>query len=128
MVTKDRTPAVQYLFEASDQAFEAGDNKLGSLKLWETTECALSIVAEIRGWPCQSIGDHFDILERLVAENDQDYDVDLLGSTYQVAGYFRNNADYNFMEDYLIRGARPLVRQFVDGLLALRGNRHHGGA
>ena len=121
MVTKDRTPVIQALFAASDRAFDAGDNKLGSLKLWEAAECALSIVAESRGWPCQTVADHFNILERLAAENGENDDVDLLGSTYQAAGYFRNNADYDFMEDYVIRGGRPLVRQFVDGLLDIAG-------
>lgn len=117
MATKDRTQIVQTLLEASDRAFEAGNNKLGSLKLWEAAECALSIVADGRGWPCQTVEDHFYILEQLKAENGKGDDIDLLGSTYQTAGYFRNNADHDFMEDYVVKGGRPLVHQFVDGLL-----------
>lgn len=117
MVTKDRTQAVQALLQASDQAFDAGDSKLGSLKLWEAAECALSIVADGRGWPCQTVEDHFAILKQLNAESKKSNDTDLLGSTYQTAGYFRNNAEYDFMEDYVVRRGRPLVRQFVDGLL-----------
>ncbi len=117
MVTKERTQAIEALFEASDRAFDAGDNKLGSLKLWEAAECALSIAADERGWRCQTVEDHFYILKQLKSESGQRDDVDLLDSTYQTAGYFRNNADYDFMEDYVIRGGRPLVRQFVDGLL-----------
>lgn len=117
MLTKDRIQVIQALFEASDHAFDAGDNKLGSLKLWEAAEGALSIVADGRGWPCQTVEDHFEILKQLNAESNKSNDVDLLGSTYQTAGYFRNNADYDFMEDYVVRRGRPLVRQFVDGLL-----------
>ena len=117
MVTKVRTQAIEALFEASDRAFDSGDNKLGSLKLWEAAECALSIAADERGWRCQTVEDHFYILKQLKSESGQMDDVDLLGSTYQTAGYFRNNADYDFMEDYVVRGGRPLVRQFVDGLL-----------
>ena len=118
MLTKERIRVIDALFEASDQAFDAGDNKLGSLKLWAAAECALSIVAESRDWQCQTIGDHFDILKRLAAERGDADDLDLV-SAYSVAGYFRNNADYNFMEDYVLKGARPSVRRFVSELLSL---------
>ena len=119
MVTKERTQTIQSLLEASDRAFDAGDNKLGSLKLWEAAECALSVAADERGWRCQTVEDHFYILQQLKAESRERDDIDLLGSAYQTAGYFRNNADYDFMDDYVIRGGRPLVRQFVDELLSI---------
>ena len=45
MLTKDRANLIESLFKASDHAFEAGGNRLGSLKLWESAESALSAVA-----------------------------------------------------------------------------------
>ena len=118
MVTKDRTQAIQALFEASNQAFDAGDNKLGSLQLWQAAESALSIVAESRRLPCRTEDDHFDLIDLLDNENGNVTEPDLI-SGYLVAEYYRNNADYDFMEDYVIRGGIPLMRHFVDRLLVI---------
>ena len=124
MVTKERTQAIEALFEASDQAFDAGDNKLGSLKLWEAAECALAIVADGRGWPCQTEDDHFDLLELLMAETGRGEDIydgyDLI-SGYLVAGYVQNNAGYDFMEGYELEGSRHSVRHFINELLPFAG-------
>lgn len=124
MVTKDRTRAIQDSLEASDQAFDAGDNQLGSLKLWEAAECALSIVADGRGQPCQTENDHFDLLELLMAETGRREDIydgyDLI-SGYLVAGYVQNNADYDFMEGYELEGSRHSVRHFINELLTFAG-------
>lgn len=46
-------------------AFAMGDNQQGCAKIWAAAEFALSVVAESRGWPCQTESDHFDLLERL---------------------------------------------------------------
>ena len=120
MVTKDRTHAIEALLKASDRAFEAGDTKLGSLKLWEAAECALSIVGESRGLPYSTEDDHFDLLELLMAETgrrDDIYDSYDLISGYLVAGYIQNNADFDFMEGYELEGSRRSVRQFINELL-----------
>ena len=124
MVTKDRTLVIQDLLEASDRAFDAGDNQLGSLKLWEAAECTLSIVAESRDPPWRSEDDHFDLLELLMAETGRREDIydgyDLI-SGYLVAGYIQNNSDYDFMEGYELEGSRNSVRQFINELLPFAG-------
>lgn len=111
--------ALQTLFTQSDDAFAAGDNKMGSSKLWEAAESALSIVAAKRGWPCETVDDHFSIMGRLGIQDRDDVSVDLVRSGYLAARQFRYNADHEFMVDYVIRGARPLVSQFVFALLGV---------
>ena len=120
MLTTDRAELIENLFVASDRAFDDGNNKLGSLKLWEAAECALSAVAESRGMPSATEDDHFDLLEFLMAEIGRRVDVydgyDLI-SGYLVAGFVQNNIEYDFMEDYLLESSRRSVRRFVKELL-----------
>ena len=120
MLTKDRVQVIEALFKDADLAFDDGNDKIGSLKLWEATECALSIVAESRNLPCLTEDDCFNLLHRLQAETGKYEDPDIV-SAYLVAGYHRDNAEYGFMEDYVVRGTRPSVRCLVDELLSLAG-------
>ena len=127
MATRGRTHAISALLEASNRAFEAGDNKLGSLKLWEAAQCALSIVGESRGLPYSTEDDHFDLLELLMAETgrrDDIYDGYDLISGYLTAGFIQNNVEYDFMEDYLLESSRRSVRRFVKELLPFARNPH----
>ena len=124
MMTKDHPLAIQAFLQASDRAFDAGDNTIGSLKLWEAAECALSMAAAKLGRPCQTEDDHFDLLELLMAESgtreDRNDGYDLV-SGYLVAGYFQNNADYDFMEGYELEGSRHSARRFIDELVSFAG-------
>ena len=124
MLTQNRTQVIENLFNESDRAFAAGDSKLGSLKLWEATATALTMVGQSRGLPCQTEDDHFDLLEALMAETgrkDDTYDGYDLISGYLVAGYVQDNADYDFMEGYELEGSLRSVHQFVDELLPFAG-------
>ena len=121
MLTKHRVDAIESLFEASHQAFNGSDNKLGSSMLWEAAECALSIMAESRGLSCRTEDDHFDLLESLMAETGRRDDIYDLISGYLVAGYIRNNADCDFMEGYELEGSRRSVHNFVNELLPFAG-------
>lgn len=120
MLTQDRTDLIESLFVASDRAFDAGENRLGSLKLWEAAECALSAVAESRNLPSATEDDHFDLLELLMSQAGRRVDIydgyDLI-SGYLVAGFVQNNVEYDFMEDYLLESSRRSVRRFVKELL-----------
>ena len=120
MLTTEHTELIDGLFGESDRAFGAGDNKLGSLKLWKATERALSAVAECRDMPSATEDDHFDLLELLMAETGRRVDIydgyDLI-SGYLVAGDIRDNAEYDFMESYELEGTRRSVRLFINELL-----------
>ena len=120
MLTQDRTELIESLFEASERAFDAGDTRLGSLKLWAAAESALSAVAESRAMDCATEDDHFDLLELLMSEAGRRVDVydgyDLI-SGYLVAGGIQNNAEFDFLEGYELESSRRLVRRFISELL-----------
>ncbi|MYC34199.1 MAG: hypothetical protein F4X64_13625 [Chloroflexi bacterium] len=120
MLTKDCADLIESLFEAADRAFDEGNSKLCSLKLWEAAECALSAVAESREVPSATEDDHFDLLELLMAETGRRVDIydgyDLV-SGYLVAGFVQENIEHDFMEDYLLESSRWSVRRFVKELL-----------
>lgn len=98
-------------------AFAVGDNLDGCGKVWAAAEFALSIVAESRGWPCQTEDDHFDLLESLQAETGKYEDPDIVAG-YLVACSYRDGAEYGFLEDYVIKGGLPGVRRFITELLS----------
>ena len=99
-------------------AFAMGDNLGGCGKVWAAAEFALSIVAESRGRPCQTEDDHFDLLESLQAETGKYEDPDIVAG-YHMACHYRDNAEYGFMEDYVIKGGLPVARRFITELLSL---------
>lgn len=119
MLTKDHVEIINALLKDAELAFADGDNKLGSLKLWEATECALSIVAESRHRSCQTESDHFDMLHQLQDETGKYEDPDIV-SAYLVAGYYRDNAKYDFMESYVVKGGGiAVVQDLINELLSL---------
>ena len=99
-------------------AFAVGDNVDGCGKIWAATEFALSLVAESRGWPCQTEDDHFDLLEHLQAKTGKYEDPDIVAG-YSLACSYRDGAEYGFLEDYVIKGGLPYVRRFITELLSL---------
>ena len=99
-------------------AFAMGDNQHGCAKVWAAAEFALSVVAESRGWPCQTEDDHFDLLERLQAKTGKYEDPDILAG-YSLACTYRDGAEYGFLEDYVIKRGLPYVRIFITELLSL---------
>ena len=99
-------------------AFATGDREDGCRKLWAAVAFVLSLVADKRGWPCQTEDDHFNLLERLQSETGKYEDPDIV-SGYLVACSYRDNAEYGFMEDYAVKRRLPVVRDFVRELLSL---------
>ena len=99
-------------------AFAVKDNLAGCRKVWDATEFALSLVAESRGWPCQTQSDHYDLMERLQAKigNKEEHDI---SAGYSLACTYRDGAEFGFLEDYVIRHGLPYVRLFLTELLSL---------
>ena len=106
------------LFAEAEQAFAAGDDRLGSQRLWDAAEVALRTLAARRGWPCETEGDHFNIIERLQAETGECEDPDIMSGYLNARGYW-DNARLGFMEDYFLKGGVPIVHEFVNEILAL---------
>ena len=99
-------------------AFAVKDNLAGCRKVWAAAEFALSLVAESRGWPCQTEDDHFDLLKHLQAKTEKYEDPDIVAG-YSLACTYRDGAEFGFLEDYVIKHGLPYVRIFITELLSL---------
>ena len=114
MVIQDHIQTAQEFLEASDREFAAGDVLQGSEKLWGAASHAVIAVAQQRGW---DYGKHqaLSIAVRRLYEETGD---ELLRGGFTAAQQFHSNFYHDFMEDFRVEEGRPLVRSFVDQLLA----------
>lgn len=64
MLTHAQTKNAYALLAQADAAFAAGDWPLGSVRLWEAYDAAITAVGEARGMPCRNDAD----INRLLAE------------------------------------------------------------
>ena len=114
MATSDRTQAARDFLEASDREFAAGDNRQASEKLWGAATQTVMAMAQERGWACSSHRDMKQAAGRLALE----YGDPFISYRFSIAEKFQANSYYNFMEDFELEADRPLVREFVEWLLA----------
>ena len=64
MLTHAQTKTAYALLAQADAAFAAGDWPLGSVRLWEAYDAAITAVGKARGMPCRNDAD----INRLLAE------------------------------------------------------------
>ena len=64
MLTHAQTKTAYALLARADAAFAAGDWPLGSVRLWEAYDAAITAVGAARGMPCRTDAD----INRLLAE------------------------------------------------------------
>ena len=114
MATSERIQAAQDFLEASDREFNAGDNRQGSEKLWGASTQLIIAMAEERGWDCGSHRAMKQAAGRLALE----YGDPFISYRFSIAEKFQANSYHNFMEDFELDADRPLVREFVERLLA----------
>ena len=115
MNTKGYAKAARKSLAESKREFAAGDDLKGSRKIWDAAECAVSAVALARGWEHSRHEDLFAAASMLSAEFD---DAEFVGG-FAVAEKFRENAEYDFMEDFQYDDDRKIVQDFVARTLAL---------
>ena len=115
MNAKDRVKAARKSLTDAARQFEAGDELKGSQKMWDAAEHAVFAVAQARGWKHATKKDLNAAIWTLYEESG---DTEVLGG-FSVAGKFRNNAEYDFMEDFQFDDDRQIVRNFVARTLAL---------
>ena len=115
MNTKEYAKAARKSLADANHQFAAGDDLKGSRKIWDAAECAVSAVALARGWEHSSHEDLFSAAIKLSAEFD---DSEFVGG-FVVAEKFRENAEYDFMEDFQYGDDRKIVQDFVARTLAL---------
>ena len=83
--------------------------------MWDAAEHAATAVALKRGWEHSCINDLFAAASMLSDELD---DTEFVGG-FLVAEKFRENAEYDFMEDFQFADDREIVCDFVARTLAL---------
>ena len=105
------------LFEAYVE-FADGDHLRACEKLWQSAAHAIAAAAQQRGWEC---GDDWEslysVLDRLSEESNDPY----LISSFSALQMFRDNVEYDFMEDFQVKSARPRARKFIEHILAMQG-------
>ena len=114
MAASERVQAARDFLEASDREFDAGENRQASEKLWGAATQVVMAMAEERGWDCGSHRAMKQVASRLALE----YDDPFIGYRFSIAEKFQANSHHNFMEDFELEADRPLVREFVERLLA----------
>ncbi len=120
-MTTRRTKTVQEhvqiarsFLENAGREFDAGDQLQGSEKLWGAATHAVTALAKQRGWRSGKSNARSRAVEWLAEEeNDPSW-----SSGYLAAEQFHANFYHDFMEDYTIDRARPIVGEFVRRVLA----------
>jgi len=115
MNVREHIETARYFLAESKREFAAGDDLKGSRKMWDAAECAVSAVALARGWEHSRHEDLFAAAIMLPSEFD---DSAFVGG-FAVAEKFRENAEYDFMEDFQYDDDRKIVQDFVARTLAL---------
>ena len=108
----------------SDRYFADGDRLQGSEKLWAAAAHAITAVARQRGWPYAGPDD----LNRSVKRLADDLDEPLLSSWFASVKMFRDNVEFDYMEEFQLKSARPRARHFIDRMLSLLEPQNGGGA
>ena len=114
MLTPQFTPTIRRHLDAADRHFDAGDELKGSWELWEASHCALRAVAEPRGWPCETLDDCYDVVNRLATESD---DPHLIQASLVAPALFHCNAEHDFMEEHEIPVYRASIPAFIRRML-----------
>ena len=109
----------------SQADFANGDDHLKACqKLWQAAAHAITAVAQQRGWAHGGPDD----LNRAVKRLAEDLDEPLLSSCFASVKMFRDNVEFDFMEEFQLKSARPRARHFIDRMLSLLEPQNGGGA
>ena len=120
MTTKEHVKTARkartLLFEAYVEFLDGDDHLKACEKLWQSAAHAIAAVAQQRGWEYRDDPESLnDIICRLGEERGETY----LISAFSALKMFRDNVDYDFMEKFQIKSARPRARRFVEHILSL---------
>ena len=115
MIARTTANATQAYFEAADRNFEDEEPLLAYENLWNAAACALTAVAETRGWPADDPQDLKTAADRLANEASDHH----LRHQYAVAQQFRAKFNYGFVERHQLADYCRLMREFVARMIAL---------
>ena len=115
MLTQEHVDTARAFLDTADREFAADDLVQGSEKLWGAAAHAVMAVALQRGWDHRSHRSLKNAVIRLSREQDDP----TIEAYFAVAEKFHRNFYHDDMEDYERDADRPLVRRFVERVLAL---------
>ena len=118
MLTTEHAQTALEFLDASDREFEQGEILQGAEKLWGAAAHAVIAVAQQRGWQHHSHRSMKNAVIRMARE----YDDPLLESDFSTAEKFHRHFYHDSMEDWERDADRPIVRRFVERMLALQEN------
>ena len=120
MTTKEHVKTAQkartLLFEAYVEFLDGDDHLKACDKLWQAAAHAITAAAQQRGW---DYSDDPEILNDIICRLGEEQDEPYLISAFSAIKMFRDNVDYDFMEDFQYKSARPRARLFVEHVLSL---------
>ena len=99
----------------SDEEFASGEVLQASEKLWGAATHAVMAAAKQRGWDSGKSYHRKVVVRRLYEESGDE----ILRGGFLAAETFHANFYHDFMEDYQIEEARPLVRDFLQRIFSL---------
>ena len=121
MRTKEHVKTAQkaraLLMEAYAEFLDGDDHLKACEKLWQSAAHAITAVAQQRGWEC----DGTDALHKAAKRLSDELDEEILFLQFDAADTFRINVEYDFLEDFQLKGNRKDVRLFVERVLSLPG-------
>ena len=112
------------LLEAYVEFADGDDHLKACEKLWQSAAHAITAVAQQRGWEHGGPEPLSDTIDRLSEEMEDTY----LRSSFSAVEMFRGNIEYNFMEDFQIKSARPRARLFIERILSLQKSSADSGS
>ena len=112
------------LLESQAEFANGGDHLKACQKLWQAAAQAITAVAQQLGWPHAGPDD----LNRAVQRLADDLDEPLLSSCFASVKMFRDNVEFDFMEEFQLKSACPRARHFIDRMLSLLEPQNGGGA
>lgn len=122
---KTAQKAQDLLFEAYVEFADGDDHLKACEKLWQSAAHAIAAVAQQRGW---EYGDDFESLSAVIDRLSEEIEDPYLMSSYSAVEMFRDNLEYDFMEDFQIKSGRPRARRFIENILAMQESAVDGSA
>lgn len=105
------------LMESYAEFLDGDDDLKACEKLWQAAAHAIAAVAQQRGWECRDdLKSLHAIVDRLAEETEEPS----LISSFSALEMFRDNVEYDFMEDFQLKSARPRARKFVERILSMQ--------
>ncbi len=113
--TQTARKARAFLLEAYVEFADGDDHLKACDKLWNAAAHAITAVAQQRGWEHGNLASLHTAVNRLADELEEP----LLSSCFSSVKIFRDNVEFDFMEDFQLKSSRPRARYFIERMLSL---------